>query len=114
LLKDLDSGQFATRQTATRELQELGDAVKLELENALARPDSPLESRQRLRRILDALAVPSRDRLRELRAVEVLERVGTPEARRLLGSLATGARGARLTHDAQMALDRLTKQRAGP
>jgi RNA polymerase sigma factor (sigma-70 family) len=114
LLKDLDSGQFATRQTATRELQELGDAVKLELENALARPDSPLESRQRIRRILDALAVPSRDRLRELRAAEVLERVGTPEARRVLEALATGARGARLTLDAQMALDRLTKRRAGP
>jgi RNA polymerase sigma factor (sigma-70 family) len=110
VLKDLDSGQFAVRQTATRDLEKLGDAVRLELENALTRPDSLLESRQRLRRFLDALAVPSGDRLRQLRAVEVLERLGTPEARGVLEALATGARGARLTEEARAALERLSKR----
>jgi len=43
-------------------------------------------------------------------AVEILEMVGTPAARRLLADLAKGDRGARLTRDARLALDRLGKR----
>jgi hypothetical protein len=53
------------------------------------------------------------DVLRSVRAAEVLERIGTPEARRLLGQLATGAAEARLTREAKAALKRLDA-RAGP
>jgi hypothetical protein len=53
------------------------------------------------------LAPVAGERLQALRAVEVLERVGTPEARRLLETLAGGAPGARLTWEARAALGRL-------
>jgi hypothetical protein len=46
------------------------------------------------------------DRLRALRSVEVLERVGSAEARSVLGELAKGASGARLTRDAAEAVRR--------
>ena len=45
--------------------------------------------------------------LRQARSVEVLERIGSPEARKILASLANGAPGARLTRDAAAALARL-------
>jgi hypothetical protein len=46
------------------------------------------------------------ERLRAYRAIEVLERIGTPEARQLLQTLAAGAPGALLTTTAQAALKR--------
>ncbi len=46
---------------------------------------------------------------RTLRAVEVLEALQTPEARRLLEELAKGAAGAVLTEQAKAALSRLKK-----
>jgi hypothetical protein len=44
------------------------------------------------------------------RAVEVLERIATPEARQMLQALAGGAPGALATTTAQAALARLAKQ----
>jgi hypothetical protein len=41
-----------------------------------------------------------------VRAIELLECLGTPEARALLERLAAGASGARLTQEAKAALDR--------
>jgi len=49
-----------------------------------------------------------------LRALEVLEQVGTPEARQVLTTLATGAPHARLTREAKAALDRLSKRASNP
>lgn len=48
--------------------------------------------------------------LLELRGVEVLERVGTAEARRFLKELAGGDPLARLTREASWALSRLEKK----
>jgi hypothetical protein len=42
-----------------------------------------------------------------MRAVEVLERAGTPEARQTLQALANGAPAALVTREAPAALDRL-------
>ena len=46
------------------------------------------------------------------RAVAVLEDMATPEARKLLATLAQGAPEARLTHEAKASLERLTKRPA--
>ncbi len=50
--------------------------------------------------------------MQALRAVEVLERVGTPEARQILEDLARGAPEARLTREAKAALEGLAKRQA--
>jgi len=66
---------------------------------------------RRLQGLLDDITQhqwhPTPEDLRQLRAVEVLERIDTPEARRLLEMLADGAAGARLTREARDAIRRL-------
>jgi RNA polymerase sigma factor (sigma-70 family) len=113
LLGDLDSKSFAARQKATGELEKLGELVEPELRAALAKARS-VEMRQRLERLLkrlDEKALPG-ELLRDIRAVEVLERLGTAEARGLLRDLAGGAPAARLTREAQAALQRLEQRAA--
>jgi hypothetical protein len=46
-----------------------------------------------------------------LRAVEVLEHVGSPEARQLLTTLTKGSAGARLMEEARASLQRLERRR---
>lgn len=115
LVADLDSERFVVRDRAEKELAQLGDRAKSALEQALSRgPD--LEVRQRITRLLARCAetaVPAPDQLRLLRAVEVLEGIGSAEARRILATLAGGAEGARLTREAVAAVRRL-ERRAGP
>jgi HEAT repeat protein len=106
LLADLDSDAFAVRDKATRELQEMGEAALPALRKALdGRP--PLERRRRAEQLLERLAGWSPEQLYGLRAVEVLEQVGSPEARRLLRALAEGLPEARLTREAKASLQRL-------
>ena len=52
-------------------------------------------------------AEPAPNLVRALRAAEVLEHIGTPEARQVLEALAKGAPGHRLTEAAAAALRRL-------
>jgi len=52
----------------------------------------------------------SPERLTAMRALEVLELAGTPEAGRLIKSLAEGTPGAPATEEAQEALGRLGRR----
>jgi WD40 repeat protein len=106
LLSDLDSDAFPTRTRATRELERMVDLLEPTLRRHLKEPPS-LEVRRRLEQILRTMDPPASERLRALRAVEVLEYMGTPEAKEHLQSLARGAPRARLTREAQAALERL-------
>ena len=81
LIADLDSDDFATREKASQALAKLGSAATAALRRTLA--DNPsAEVRRRVQELLKQLppAGPSADLLRELRAVEVLERIGSPGA----------------------------------
>ena len=108
LLSDLDSSRFATRQTATRELERLADEVEPDLKRFLVGKPA-LEARRRVEAILKdrAAGTLSGEQLRVLRAVEVLEHANTPAAQALLKSWAGGAPKARLTIDARAARARL-------
>jgi RNA polymerase sigma factor (sigma-70 family) len=110
LVADLDGPAYPVRERATRELSKLERLAESALRKALAGQPSP-ELRQRIQQLLEQLeTVPSAERLQALRAVEVLEIAGTPEARQLLEVLAKGAPEARLTQEAKASLERLTKQ----
>jgi hypothetical protein len=112
LLSDLDSNRFAVRDKAARELEKLGQAVEPELRRALARAGSSLEFRRRLEQILNKIQIPSGQRLQEIRAVEVLEWIGTPEAQETLTLLARGTPETRLTQEVKASLGRLAARPA--
>jgi hypothetical protein len=102
----LGSDDFATREAAEKELAKLGDAIESDLREA-AKSDVP-ERRDRANKLLTlATRRDSPERLRGLRAVEVLEYADTPTGRDLLKALAGGAPSALLTRDAKSALTRL-------
>ena len=113
LIADLNHERFAVREAAARELRQLGELSQPGLEMALARPGVSLETRQRLEQMLSQLPRLSGESLRDLRAIEVLERLDTPEARALLEELAKGDPDARLTHDAKASLERLRRRPGG-
>jgi WD40 repeat protein len=114
LVADLEGDAFATRDRATKELEQLGDLAEPALRKALEKSPA-LEGRRRVERLLAILqeGMPPGDSLRELRAVEALERVATPEARQLLQKLAAGAPAAGLTREAKVSLERLARRDAG-
>jgi WD40 repeat protein len=118
LVADLDSDQFATREKATAALEKLGELAEPALVKALqGRPS--LEARRRAERLLGRIAeqhgaVPSPERLRVLRAVELLEQAGTPGAKDLLEALAGGTPEVWLTREAKAALRRLGRRPAPP
>jgi RNA polymerase sigma factor (sigma-70 family) len=109
LIGQLDSGEFKVRDEAYNELLKIGEQAIPALEKALA-ANPPLETRRRLEALreksLPTSMILKGERLRADRAVEVLERIGTAEARRLLTTYANGAQGALLTTAAEAALKR--------
>jgi hypothetical protein len=109
LIADLDADEFARREAATNRLTELGELADAALRDALSGRPSP-ETRRRLESLLsEPRPVRAPEALRHLRAVRLLEGIGTPEARRLLKKLAEGVPEARLTREAKAALDRLAR-----
>ncbi len=109
LVEMLDSEDFPTRQKAADELEKQADSAAGLLREILAKEKPSLEVRRRLQQILDALENKP-ESLRAVRAVEMLEWIGTPDAVRLIRELANGAADARLTREAQLARRRLSHQ----
>ncbi|HTU23164.1 MAG TPA: hypothetical protein VMG10_34330 [Gemmataceae bacterium] len=109
LLADLDSDHFETRAKAERELEKMEELAEPVLRRALRERPSSLEQRRRIEGLLKRLEGPitSADTLRQLRAVEVLEHIGSTEARQVLRTPAEGAPEALLTREAKAALERL-------
>jgi WD40 repeat protein len=110
-IADLDSPRYGTRRKATQELKRLGPRAEPFLRKELDGTPS-LEVRQRVERLLkklrDPLRTPHGRRL--LRAITVLERIGSPAARKVLKKLTLAAPGDKLRREARASLDRLTKQ----
>jgi hypothetical protein len=96
------------RQAARKKLDAVADTCEAKL-RAAALKASPevsraiqavLEASQRSRR------KPEGEKLRQYRAVQILEGIATPEARDWLAKLASGAPRATLTEDATLAQSR--------
>jgi RNA polymerase sigma factor (sigma-70 family) len=109
-IAELQSEQFQARQQAAEALVKLGDLAEPYLHAALAEKPA-LDTRLRIEQVLDQLPGQplSAETLRGVRAVEILEAVGTSEAQETLKKLRQGAKGARLTLEAQRALERLAR-----
>jgi hypothetical protein len=110
---DLGSEEFATRAAAEKELAKLGDAIEAALQTA-AKSDSNDRRASANRLLAAATRRNNPERLRALRAVEVLEYIGTPAGRDVLKTLSGGAPSALLTRDAKAALARLRAAESKP
>lgn len=114
-IDNLDSEQFAVRQKARSELEGLGEAAEPALRKRLAEKPS-LEVHRQIEQLLNRIERQqlslrvAPDLLQGLRAVEVLERIGTLEAKHILETLAKTPEGDRLTREAKASLGRLNKQ----
>jgi Tol biopolymer transport system component len=107
LLADLGRDPFAERRRAEERLARPSEQAEAALRQALEE-GAPPEVHRRVEELLEKLDEPVSGprRLRELRGVEVLEHVRSPEARHVLQRLANGAPTARLTQEARAALAR--------
>jgi hypothetical protein len=107
-IADLESEKFPVRQEAAANLLKAGEQALPALQKVLA-SSPPLETRKRAESLVDQLTggALTSEQLQMVRAVEVLERTGTPNARALLEKLADGAPGELPTREAQAALGRM-------
>jgi RNA polymerase sigma factor (sigma-70 family) len=110
IFADLGSEEFATREKASKELTEYGELAVPGVRKRLG-GSSSAEARQRAAAFLKEFdkSSLSATRLGQIRSVELLEGLGTPEAKKMLTEVAGGAGGAPLTLDATAALKRLGK-----
>jgi WD40 repeat protein len=111
-IADLDSEKFEVRQRASADLEALGEsALPALLRHLEGKP--PLEVRRRAEAVIERVTTRplTPQCLRIVRAVAVLEQVGTPPARSLLGTLAAGAAEGLATLEAKAALTRLERRK---
>jgi hypothetical protein len=111
LIAKLDDANYKVRQKAGADLLKLGESVVPAIDKALT-GNLALEPKKRLEGLRDRLTqtVLRDEAIRAYRAIETLERIGTPQAREILQVLADGAPGALTTTSAQAALTRLQGQ----
>jgi hypothetical protein len=106
LVADLDSDRFAVRQEAGQALEKMGESAEGFLRKVLDQ-NPTLEVRQRLSPILKKR---EKEAVRKLRAIEVLEQIGTPKARQVLEALSVGAANPLAQEAARAALKRLANR----
>ncbi|HEV3237569.1 MAG TPA: WD40 repeat domain-containing protein, partial [Gemmataceae bacterium] len=111
LVNELDSAEFNVRETAQKQLAEFGQLIAPALREAL-KSDPSAEKKRRMESImanLDPNGMVSGPHLREIRAMQILEKIGSAEARELLKKVAQGDESARLTTEAKKALERIER-----
>jgi len=108
-IAQLDDDDFAAREKAHLELRAVRKSAEALLREAHAGGKLPVEAARRVAELLEPLSPdrPDEDQLRDQRVVLLLQVIGTPEARKALEVLATGAATAPATADAKAALRRL-------
>jgi hypothetical protein len=109
LISNLDSNTFEEREKATEELTKVADGIEPLLRKTLEKEPSP-EVKIRVERILETINKPKPHTLREQRALEILERLGTNEALKVLEQLAGEKPQTQISDDAQKTLERLRRK----
>src|SRR5262249_2850027 len=112
LIAELNDDEFGVRERASALLEKAGGAAEAALRKALAAPPSA-EAKKRIEHLLRLLppgGLRAED-LAAIRGVQVLEYIGTAEARKLLAQLARAGAGRRLGEEADSALARLRRPR---
>jgi RNA polymerase sigma factor (sigma-70 family) len=109
LIAELASDRFAARDKAAKTLEELGEAAEGAVRKALESP-SNLETRRRLELIIEQLEKAGGPMYQKLRAVAVLEHIGTRESIDVLRGVATAVPHSRVGKAAAMALQRLARR----
>jgi WD40 repeat protein len=111
LVAKLDNEAYAVREGAFRDLKKMGLAIEGELRTALTGSVGP-EARKRLEKLLEPCEKrpASLEELRVVRALQVLEQVGSAEARDTLRTIAGGAPGSWITMQAHLAVKRLQRR----
>jgi WD40 repeat protein len=115
LILDLDSDKFETRDKARKALETICEQAEPALRQTLKNPPSTEvqgAAEALVAKIKAARTDPLPERLRDLRAIEVLEHINNSEAVALLTHLATGVEACRLTQEAKLSLERLKKSAA--
>ena len=104
-IHDLGSSTFIVRTRANSALLKLAGAAEPELVAALPKSQD-VETKRRIEELLDRIALNewSTEEIRQARAVEVLEAIGTPEARAVLTRWTGGEPAAVLTQVSRKAL----------
>jgi WD40 repeat protein len=115
LIKELDDDRFEVRETASKALQKMGAGVQPAVRQALEGRPSP-EVRRRLEALIQTPSSVSQtpELLRNLRAIGILEQIGSKDAWQLLATLSTGVPHASETQAAKSALERLALRQLAP
>ncbi len=109
LIAQLADARFVVREKAHAELKKLGVLAEAMLTRAMKLADLA-EVQLRVRTLLEAIADPAKqtpDDYRDARAMQVLQRVRSPRAVKLLEALAAGAPSARRTKFAKASLEKI-------
>ena len=110
----MNSEVFTVRQTATKELETAAEQAQAAIRKEM-KGNPTLETRRRLEQILNTIPdIPGPDTVRTIRAIMVLERIGSLESQSVLETLARGVPGARETEEARASLERLTRKSFQP
>jgi WD40 repeat protein len=115
LFADLDSRDFKTREKAAAELTNMGKKAEPAMRQTLTMK-IPLEVQIRLDRLLKKIAGPfpplTSEQIRVVRALEVLEQIGSPQASQVVQMVADHAPETILREHARAALERMKRARS--
>lgn len=107
-IAELDSADFRKREQATKMLADVGEIILPQLREALKKA-SP-EARERLTSLIAKAEAMTSEKLRAIRCCEILEGIGSADAKALLAEWAKGPPAATLTREAVESLERLKRR----
>jgi WD40 repeat protein len=109
--RELGSEDYQTREEAMKRLRDLSESARPTLEAARAKTDSP-EVLARIDELIRATRkVPTMARVRVVRALEVLELIGSGDSVAVVKEIARGMPGAWETETAKAAVSRMAGQK---